>query len=156
VELDYFSTLERTFAFDRDFMDAEHSELGKYSRVAPVFAGVALLLAAAGLVAVVAHSVAQRTREIGVRVAIGAAPRDIRRMVAAEGLRPVTFGVALGVAAATAINRVFASQLVGVAPDDPTVLGAAAAMLLVTALAACRIPIRRALRIDPSIALRHE
>lgn len=156
VELDYFNTLERTFSFDRDFMDAEHSELGKYSRVAPVFAGVALLLAAAGLVAVIAHSVAQRTREIGVRVAIGAAPRDIRRMVASEGLRPVMVGVTLGLAAATAVNRVFASQLVGVAPDDPTVLGAVAAMLVVTALAACRIPIRRALRVDPSIALRHE
>jgi len=156
VELDYFGTLETTFAFDRDFMDAEHSELGKYSRVAPVFAGVALLLAAAGLVAVIAHSVAQRTREIGVRVAIGAAPRDIRRMVAVEGLRPVILGLGLGIAAATGINRVFASQLVGVAPDDPTVLTAVAAMLLVTALAACRIPIRRALRVDPSIALRHE
>jgi ABC-type antimicrobial peptide transport system permease subunit len=89
-------------------------------------------------------------------VAIGAAPRDIRRMVAVEGLRPVALGVALGIAAATAINRMFASQLVGVSPDDPTVLGAVAGMLLVTALAACRIPIRRALRVDPSIALRHE
>jgi len=156
VELDYFGTLESTFAFDRDFMDAEHSELGKYSKVAPVFASVALLLAAAGLVAVIAHSVAQRTREIGVRVAIGAAPRDIRRMVAAEGLRPVMVGMTLGLVAAAAINRVFASQLVGVAPDDPTVLVAVAAMLLVTALTACRIPIRRALRVDPSTALRHE
>jgi putative ABC transport system permease protein len=156
VELDYFGTLESSFAFDRDFMDAEHSELGKYATVAPVFAGMALLLAAAGLVAVIAHSVAQRTREIGVRVAIGAAPRDIRRMVAVEGLRPVMLGVALGIASATAINRMIASQLVGVAPDDPTVLGAVAAMLLVTALAACSVPIRRALRVDPSIALRHE
>jgi putative ABC transport system permease protein len=156
VELDYFGTLERTFAFDRDFMDAEHSELGKYSRVAPVFAGVALLLAAAGLVAVISHSVAQRTREIGVRVAIGALPRNIRRMVAAEGLRPVSVGVAFGIAAAAAINRLFASQLVGVTPDDPTVLGAVAVLLLVTAFLACRIPIRRALRVDPSTALRHE
>lgn len=156
VDLDYVGTLESSFAFDRDFMDAEHSELGKYSRVAPVFAGVALLLAGAGLVAVIAHSVAQRTREIGVRVAIGAAPGDIRRMVAVEGLRPVTVGVGLGLAAAAAINRIFASQLVGVAPDDLTVLSAVTVTLLVTALAACRIPIRRALRVDPAVALRHE
>jgi predicted permease len=156
VQLDYVGTLETTLAFDRDFMDAEHSELGKYSRVAPVFAGVALLLAAAGLVAVITHSVAQRTREIGVRVAVGAKPRDIRRMVAVEGVRPVMVGVGLGLAAATATNRIFASQLVGVSPDDPLVIGAVTVTLLVTALAACRIPIRRALRVDPSIALRHE
>jgi putative ABC transport system permease protein len=154
--LDYFGTLESTFAFDRDFMDAEHSELGKYSRVAPVFAAVALLLAAAGLVAVLAHSVAQRTREIGVRVAIGAAPRDIRRLIAVEGLRPVALGLAIGSAAATAVNRVFASQLVGVSPSDPAVMVTMAAILVMTALGACRIPVRRALRVDPSMALRHE
>jgi putative ABC transport system permease protein len=156
VGLDYFGTLESTFAFDRDFMDAGHSELGKYSKVAPVFAALALLLAAAGLVAIISHSVAQRTREIGVRVAIGAAPRHIRRMIAAEGLRPVALGVGIGVAAATAVNRVFASQLVGVSPSDPTVMVAVTLILVLTALAACRIPVRRALRIDPSIALRHE
>lgn len=156
VGLDYFGTLESTFAFDRDFMDAEHSELGKYSKAAPAFAAVALLLAAAGLGAVIAHSVAQRTREIGVRVAIGAAPRDIRRLVVSEGLRPVVLGVAIGVVAATAINRVFESQLVGVSPSDPTVMVAAAGILVMTALVACRIPVRRALGVDPAVALRHE
>jgi predicted permease len=156
VGLDYFGTLESTFAFDRDFMDAEHSELGKYSKAAPAFAAVALLLAAVGLVAVLAHSVAQRTREIGVRMAIGAAPRDIRRMVVGESLQPVALGLATGLVAAAAVNRVFASQLVGVSPSDPAVMVAAAALLVITALGACRIPVRRALRVDPAVALRHE
>jgi putative ABC transport system permease protein len=156
VAQDYFGTLESTFAFDRDFMDAEHSELGKYSKAAPTFAAVALLLAATGLVAVVTHSVAQRTREIGVRVAFGAAPRDIRRMVVVEGLRPVALGVAIGVAAAAAVNRVLESQLVGVSPSDPTTMVAAAFILVITGLGACRIPVRRALRVDPTVALRHE
>jgi predicted permease len=156
VGLDYFGTLESTFAFDRDFMDAEHSELGKYSKAAPAFAAVALLLAAAGLVAVIAHSVAQRTREIGVRMAVGAAPRDIRRLVIGEALWPVALGLAAGLVVAAAVNRVFASQLVGVSPSDPAVMAAAAAILLTTALWACRIPVRRALRVDPAVALRHE
>ena len=156
VRLDDLDTLQSTFAFDRDFMDADHSELGKYSKAAPVFAAVALLLAATGLVAVIAHSVAQRTREIGVRMAIGAAPRDIRRMVVGEGLRPVALGIAAGLSAAMAVNRLFESQLVGVSAYDPVVMVAAPVILVMTALAACRIPIRRALRVDPAVALRHE
>jgi predicted permease len=156
VTLEHFDTLQGTFGFDRDFMDAEHSELGKYSKAAPVFAVVALLLAATGLVGVITHSVAQRTREIGVRIAIGAAPRDIQRMILVEGLRPVALGLAAGVSAALAVNRVFQSQLVGVSPSDPLVMIAAPAVLMVTALVACRIPVRRALGVDPGVALRHE
>jgi predicted permease len=156
VTLDYFDTLEGTFAFDRDFMDAEHSELGKYSKAAPVFAVVALLLAATGLVAVVANSVAQRTREIGIRMAIGAAPRDILRMILTEGLRPVGTGLAAGLAASVAVNRVLESQLVGVSPSDPLVMVTAPAILLITALVAFRIPVQRALGVDPAVALRHE
>jgi len=156
VTLDYFDTLERLFAFDRDTMDAEHSELGKYSKAAPVFAIVALLLAATGLVAVIAHSVTQRTREIGVRMAIGAAARDISRMILGEGMRPVAIGLAAGWAAALAVNRILQSQLVGVSPFDPLVLIAAPALLIAVALVACRIPVRRALRIDPAVALRQE
>jgi putative ABC transport system permease protein len=137
-------------------MDAEHSELGKYSTAAPVFAVVALLLAATGLVAVVANSVAQRTREIGIRMAIGAAPRDILRMILTEGLRPVGTGLAAGLAASVAVNRVLESQLVGVSPSDPLVMVTAPAILLITALVAFRIPVQRALGVDPAVALRHE
>jgi predicted permease len=156
VRLDYFDTLDRLFAFDRDNMDAEHSELGKYSKVAPVFAVVALLLAATGLVAVITHSVSQRTREIGVRMAIGAAARDISQLILREGMRPVVIGLAAGLAAALAANRILQSQLVGVSPFDPLVLIATPAVLVGVALAACLIPVRRALTIEAAVALRHE
>lgn len=156
VELDYFDTLQGTFRYDRDYMDADHSELGKYAALAPVFASLALLLAGTGLVAVIAHSVAQRTREIGVRMAVGAGARDIRRLVLGEGLRPVAVGLVTGLIAALAVNRLLRSQLVGVSPFDPAVLLTTALLLLVVALAACRIPVRRALRVDPAVTLRHE
>lgn len=156
VGIEYFDTLQGTFAFDRDFMDAEHSELGKHSRAALVFAIVALLLAATGLFAVIAHAVAQRTREIGLRLAIGAAPRDIQRMVLIEGLRPVVVGLAIGLVSALAVNRVLQSQLVGVSPSDPLVMVAATTVLVLASLAACRVPVRRALSVDPVVALRHE
>ncbi len=156
VRLDYFDSLANLFAFDRDNMDAGHSELGKYSKAAPVFAIVALLLAATGLVAVIAHSVSQRTREIGVRIAIGAATRDIVLLVVAEGLRPVAIGLMAGIAASLGVNRIFRSQLVGVSPHDPAVLLSVSALLVVVAIVACRIPVRRALRIDPAVALRAE
>jgi putative ABC transport system permease protein len=156
VRLDFFDTLDRLFAFDRDNMDAEHSELGKYSKVAPVFAVVALLLAATGLVSVIAHSVSQRTREIGVRMAIGAAARDISQLILREGMRPVAVGLGTGLAAALAANRILQSQLVGVSPYDPLVLIATPTVLVGVALAACLIPLRRALRIEAAVALRHE
>ena len=137
-------------------MDAEHSELGRYATAAPVFAGLALLLAGTGLVAVIVHSVAQRTREIGVRVAVGAGARDIRRLIVGDGLRPVAVGLAGGLVAALAVNRLIQSQLVGVSPFDPIVLLSTAALLVLVALVACRIPVRRALRVDPAVTLRHE
>jgi putative ABC transport system permease protein len=156
VRLDYFDTLGDLFAFDRDNMDAGHSELGKYSKAAPVFAIVALLLATIGLVAVIAHSVSQRTREIGVRLAIGASSRDIAMLIVSEGMRPVAAGLILGIAAALAVNRILQSQLVAVSPYDASVLIAVSVLLVAVAMAACRIPARRALRVDPAIALRSE
>jgi putative ABC transport system permease protein len=156
VSLANFTTLKASFAFDRDSMDAEHSELGKHAAVAPIFAGIALLLAAIGLVAVIAHSVSQRTKEIGVRIAIGAAARDISRMVLREGMLPVTMGMIVGLAASFAVNRVLQSQLVGVSPYDPATMAGAPVVLIVVALVACQIPARRALQVNPVIALRHE
>ena len=152
--LEEFETLKASFAFDRDFMDAEHSELGKHAKVAPVFALIALLLAAIGLVAVMAHSVAQRTKEIGVRIAIGAAAHDIRRLIFSEGMRPVVVGLMVGLTASLAVNRILQSQLVGVSPYDPLTMAGAPAILIGVALVACQIPVRRAMRVDPVIALR--
>jgi putative ABC transport system permease protein len=156
VILENFGTLKANFAFDRDFMDAEHSELGKHAKVAPTFAVIALLLAAMGLYAVIAYSVSQRTKEIGVRIAIGAASRDIRRLIFREGMRPVAVGLIAGLAVSLAVNRILQSQLVGVSPYDPITLATAPAALILVALLACQIPSRRALRIDPAVALRHD
>jgi putative ABC transport system permease protein len=156
VVLEDFRTLQESFAFDRDFMDAEHSELGKHAKVAPVFALIALLLSATGLSAVIAHSVSQRTKEIGVRMAIGAAARDVRRMVLREGLSPVVIGMFIGLAVSLVVNRVLQSQLVGVSPYDPVTLAAAPVLLIAVALIACQLPARRAVQIDPVVALRHE
>lgn len=119
-------------------------------------AGAALLLACLGLYGVVAQASAQRTREIGVRVALGARPRAVVGLILRDGMRPVWIGTVAGVAAALALTRLLASQLFGVTPTDPFALAAAAALLLITALIACAIPARRAAALDPSRALRHE
>ena len=156
VVLDEFGTLKASFAFDRDFMDAAHSELGKHAKVAPVFAVIALLLSAIGLSAVIAHSVSQRTKEIGIRMAIGAGAGEVGRMILREGMSPVAIGMLLGLAAAVAVNRVLQSQLVGVSPYDLVTLTGAPVLLIVIALVACQIPARRAVQVEPMVALRHE
>ena len=156
VTLEDFATLQDSFAFDRDFMDAEHSELGKHAKVAPAFAIIALLLSAVGLYAVITHSVSQRTKEIGVRMAIGAASHDIRRLIFGEGMRPVALGLMVGFAASLGVNRILQSQLVGVSPYDPVTLATAPLVLILVALLACQIPSRRAMRVDPAVALRHD
>jgi predicted lysophospholipase L1 biosynthesis ABC-type transport system permease subunit len=131
-------------------MDAEHSELGKHAKVAPTFAAIALLLAAIGLYAVIAHSVSQRTKEIGVRIALGAASHDIRRLILREGMRPVALGLILGLTVSLAVNRILQSQLVGVSPYDPVTLTTTPAVLVLVALLACQLPSQRALRIEPA------
>ena len=156
VSLEELMTLKAHMAFDRDSMDALHSELGKHATVAPIFAAIALVLAAIGLYAVIAHSVGRRTREIGVRMAIGATLEDIRAMIFSEGMLPVAAGTILGLAASLAVNRVLQSQLVGVSPYDPATLASAPVILALVALLACAIPARRAMHVDPAIALRHD
>ena len=156
VILEEFTTLKASFAFNRGRMDLAHAELGKHAAVAPVLALVALLLAAIGLYAVIAHSVSQRTREIGVRMAIGARAEDIWRLVFREGMTPVVVGLTLGLFASFAVNRLLQSQLVGVSPNDPVTLATSHAVLILVALLACHIPSRLALRVDPAVALRHD
>jgi putative ABC transport system permease protein len=156
VLLDEYGTLKANFAFARDFMDAGHSELGKHAKVAPIFALIALLLSAIGLYAVIGYSVSQRTKEIGVRMAIGATPHHVRILIFREGMLPVTFGLLAGLTLSLAVNRILQSQLVGVSPYDPATLATAPAVLIVVALIACQLPSRRALRVDPAIGLRHD
>jgi putative ABC transport system permease protein len=141
VILRRLTTLKASFGFDPGRMDRAHSEMGKYAAVAPVFALMAVLLAAIGLYAVIANSISQRRKEIGVRMAIGATARDIRGMILRDGMAPVIAGVLLGLTAALAVNRVLQSQLVGVSPDD---------------LLACQIPAQQAMKVDPAIALRQD
>jgi len=121
-----------------------------------LFAGVALLLAAVGIYGVVAFSVANRTREIGVRMALGARPSSVMQLVVGQGLLPVAVGVAVGLGAAIALAGYLKTFVYGVAPYDPLTLAAAGTLLLFTGTLACLIPARRAARIDPMIALRHE
>jgi putative ABC transport system permease protein len=148
--------LRATLAFDRDLMDLAHAELGKHAGVAPIFAAIALILAAVGLYAVIAHAVSQRTKEIGLRMAIGASTRDIWWLVVDEGLRPVAVGLLAGLAGSLVVNRLLQSQLVAVSPYDLVTFLVVPALLMLTALLACHLPTTRALRIEPAIALRHD
>lgn len=130
--------------------------LGNQTAMFTVFGAIGLLLASLGVYAVVAHSVSRRTKEIGVRMAIGAAAVDVRAMILREGMSPVATGLVLGWAASLGVNRLLQSQLVGVSPNDPLTMTGAPMVLLVVALLACQIPARRAMRIEPAVALRHE
>ncbi len=121
-----------------------------------IFALIALLLASVGLYAVIAHSVSQRTQEIGVRMAIGATAQDIRRLAIKQGLLPVVIGLATGLTASFAVNRVLEAHLVGVSSADPLTLVVVSTVLVLSAALGCWIPARRATCVDPVVALRHE
>jgi predicted permease len=121
-----------------------------------VFALTALLLAVAGVYGVVAYGVAQRTREIGVRIALGARSGDVLGMILGEGLRTTLIGVATGMAGSFAVSRTIQSLLFGVEPTDPLTFAAVAGLLIGVATLACYIPARRATKVDPMVALRYE
>ena len=121
-----------------------------------VFAGLALLLAAAGIYGVVSYSIGQRTREIGIRMALGAVRIDVIALVLRRTARPVLIGLALGTASAAVLTRYIASQLYGVRTFDPVTLAAVCAVILLAAVAAAWGPMRRASRLDPLTALRAE
>ena len=121
-----------------------------------VFAGLGLALALLGVYGVVSYSVVRRTQEIGVRMALGAAQRDVMRMVLRQGLTLVALGAAIGSAGALAAVRVIASDLYGVAPSDPWTFAGGIALLMAVGGLACWIPARRAMRVDPMVALRYE
>jgi putative ABC transport system permease protein len=120
------------------------------------FGVMALLLAFIGVYGVVSYSVVQRTHEIGVRMALGAERQDVLRMILREGMLLATTGIGIGIAGAWGLTRVLRSVLFEIEPTDPpTFLGVAAALAVVT-LAACYLPARRAVKVDPILALRHE
>jgi predicted permease len=119
-----------------------------------IFAGIALLLAAVGIYGVVSHAVAQRTQELGVRMALGATSADVLRLVVRQGLVPVAGGLALGLTGSLGASRLLRGVLYGVAPTDPVTYAAVVVILAATALLACIAPARRAARVGPLTALR--
>jgi len=120
------------------------------------FAGLALLLAAAGIYAVMAYLVAERTHEMGVRLALGATPGGVVRLILWGGMRLTLFGVMAGLAGSLASGQLLAGQLFGVTPADPVTYAVAALSLGLTAVLACCLPAARAARVDPMVALRYE
>ena len=119
-----------------------------------LFGGVALILAVVGIYGVMAYTVAQRTQEIGIRIALGARPADVLRMLLRDGMRLVAIGLIAGTAVALALTRVAASLLFGVSASDGVTYVSIAAVLATSALCAIVLPARRAMRVDPMQALR--
>jgi predicted permease len=121
-----------------------------------LFAAVALVLAVVGIYGVVAFSVTRRTQEIGIRMALGAQRSDVLRLVLSEALSMAALGVGIGIVASLAISRLLSTLLFGISPTDPLTFAGVAALLALVALLASYIPARRAIRVDPMIALRYE
>lgn len=127
-----------------------------YMILLSVFAGAAFLIAGVGIYGVMSYSVSQRTQEMGIRIAVGAARGDVLRLVLGQGERAALLGIAVGIAAALALTRLMESLLFGVSATDPLTFTAVALLLTLVALAASYIPARRATRVDPMMALRHD
>jgi putative ABC transport system permease protein len=121
-----------------------------------VFAAIAFVLAAVGIYGVVSYDVSERTHEIGLRMALGAQSRDVLQLIVGQGARLAAFGIAAGLSAAIALTRLMTSMLYGVKATDTYTFAAISVLLGAVALAACYVPSRRALALDPVTALRHE
>jgi ABC-type antimicrobial peptide transport system permease subunit len=124
--------------------------------LAAIMGALGLVLAVMGVYGIVSFAVSGRTQEIGIRMALGAEARDILKLVARQGLQLVLVGLAVGLLAAWALTRTMASLLFGISATDPLTYAMVAILLSTVAVAACWIPARRALRVDPMVALRYE
>jgi hypothetical protein len=138
----------------RGFLDRQLAQARALAALAALGGGLALALALIGIFGVTTFVVSQRMREVGIRVAIGATARDVVRLLLRDALRPVVFGLALGLLGALAGGRIIAGALHGVSPRDPVAVAAAVAVLLIAAALAVLIPARRAARVDPVAILR--
>ena len=139
-----------------DIVDLEVADHRQQTTLLGSFAMLALLLASLGIYGVLSYAVTQRTREIGVRMALGANTSDVTRMVVGQGLALTALGMVIGLGAALAVTRLMTKLLVGVKASDPAIYAGVALLLTVVALVACYIPAARAARVDPMIALREE
>jgi predicted permease len=139
-----------------DLVNGELTPRRTQANVLGAFAGLALLLAGLGIYAVISFAVTQRTQEIGIRMALGAQPANVVRMVLGEGVRTMLIGIAIGMVCALALARTVAHLLYGIAPSDPVTFALVPVILAAVGLVACWIPARRATRVDPLIALRYE
>jgi ABC-type antimicrobial peptide transport system permease subunit len=126
------------------------------SQISSAFALLALVLACIGLYGLLSYEVARRTRELGIRMALGAQRGDLLRLVIGQGILLVLVGAAIGIAAAMGLTRFMSTILYGVHANDPLTFAGVAILLTLVALAACYIPARRATRVDPLVALRYE
>jgi putative ABC transport system permease protein len=150
---------------DQPLTDIKTLEMIKYESMASsrlqslllsVFAGIAVLLSALGIYGVISYSVAQRTHEIGIRAALGASAGQLLGLVLRNGMWMTGVGLAVGLAGALGLSRLLAALLFGVGARDPITIAAVAGILAFVALLACYIPARRAMKVDPMIALRYE
>jgi putative ABC transport system permease protein len=147
-------TMTRTL---EDFLsDFSYSQPRFVLLVLGVFAGIGLVLVAIGVYSVIAYTVARQTREIGIRMALGAGRADVIGMVLRMGLWLIAAGLTVGLGASLAVNKVIASELWGVSPRDPATFVAVGAVVLAAGVAACWFPAMRATRVDPMVALRFE
>jgi len=138
------------------YLNQQTQYLRLYILLLGIFGGIAAVLAAIGIYGIMAYSVTERTREIGIRMALGASPQDVLRAVMRHAVLMVSIGWAIGLAASLGLTRLIKSGLYGVTPTDPATYAAISAVLIGVAVAACLIPTLRAVRVDPTIALRYE